>query len=282
MVTKKQIKNKSDADKVASEELNKTQGGNIGSVRSGDLVFPTKLRKLLEDEDYDKKSACFIRLKPLFKKVVPNINEKTTKETLEDLKLNSIIMPILPVEDNIVNQWGSVEGAQLLTGELSFGKAFDYLKWQGMRAVSAAVPGAISETLKQAVGGGSTINPYDKVLYQGQMRRSIPLTFNFLKPESREDEKILRSIINIFRAYSVGSYYKLIIGNPIYWKVEFISYPDYENFLVYKQCGIENLSINFGSNGDEFKAMKSGMPFIGSISITFNEIYYPERNDLVF
>ena len=264
---------------MANKQLKTLADFNNEIVQKGDVVFPLKLKELLEEDDLSS-SACFIRLKPRFYKVVPDIVNKVTKETLEGLKLNSIIMPIMPVEDTIQNQWGSVEGAQLLAGGASLPKAIDYAKWMLLRGASAALPDAISATLKQSYFKGATINPYDKMIYQGHQRRSIPITFNFLKPESAEDEKNLRSIVNLIRTLSVGSYSGIIITQPIQWDLEFVSLPDYDRFLKYTRCGIESVSVKFGGDGENFNAMKTGMPFL-SLSVVFNELYYPTKKDLV-
>jgi len=250
----------------------------ITSVKTGNLVFPLKLKTFIQNEDYSK-SACFIRFIPKFKKVVSDIANKVTKETLEPMSFSSIIMPILPVEDTLSNQWGSVEGAKLLAGEITGGKVIEYSSWLAARSLGAGVPEAVRTRVTKALTGGTTINPFDKLLYQGHQRRSINLTFNFLKPESKEDELNLRSIANLFRTLSIGSYDSLVIKNPILWNVEFVSYPDYSGFLKYKKCGIGDVTVRFGDDG-EFKAMKSGMPFM-SLSMSINETEYPSIEDVI-
>jgi len=258
------------------------------------LVFPTKLREMINasKELLAKEKTpyvSFIALYPIGTKVIiPGISEQLKDDTvakldeeeaggktkIKEIKLkgiDAIILPIRPTADTIVGQWQSVEGMNLGGG------LGEYIKWKGYKALSGIastiLPQEVVFAMKSGAFGGGIDNPHDKLAYAGHARRNFDLAWEFMKPRNREEEEILAQIVSVFRITSVGAYGDYVITPPINWRVEFSSFPSYKKYLVYRRCGISNITTQFGGNDGNFKAMESGLPFL-NLSISFNELDY--------
>ena len=271
------------------KEFKNVYKNDVGS----ELVFPTKLKDIINENE----PIAFVQFSPLAElTVIPQIDDlsntnenkikddaKLIEKTPVSVQLRSITLPIRPVSDSITGEYQSVEGL----GKLREGMA-SYIAWKGYKKlsglVSSVVPSEIAIAAKTGLLGGGIDNPHDKLLFAGHQRRSQDFQWDFLKPANKEEEAVLRAIVNVFRKSSLGSYGSLVIGPPPKWKVEFYSTPLFAGskpFLRYKSCGIQNCTVKFGSETDDFKAMESGMPFI-SLSMTLSELEYPTQDDVEF
>jgi len=241
------------------------------------LIYPHKLEEMINNDESEP--ASYIRLIPLMTKRTVDVAAQLTKESMKPMKISQIILPIMPVEDVIQNNWTSVQGTHLLAEYMKYGKikgVAKYAAFKAERTLGGLLPAEIAYAMKQGFRGSGVDNPHEKVLYAGHNRRSIPMAWEFMKPESEEEEETLRIILEFIRMTAVGAYGEQVITAPISWKIEFVSEP-YENFLMYRRCGIDNVTVRFGGDGS-FKAMESGMPF-ASLSMSMNELDYPRPED---
>ena len=272
------------------KEFKNIYKNDIGS----ELVFPTKLRDIINENE----PIAFVQFSPLAElTVIPQIDDlsNTSEDKIKDdaklmekkpvpVQLKSITLPIRPVTDSITGEYQSVEGL----GKLREGMA-SYIAWKGYKKLSgligSVVPSEIAIAAKTGLLGGGIDNPHDKLLFAGHQRRSQDFSWDFLKPANKDEEAVLRAIVNVFRKSSLGSYGPLVIGAPPRWKVEFYSGPMFvkggKPFLRYKSCGIQNCAVKFGGETDDFNAMESGMPFI-SLSLSLSELEYPSQEDVEF
>jgi len=252
------------------------------------LVFPLKLKNYInEDADF----ASFVKFTPKASKFkIPTLedikkNENSSskseagkvEEVPVSVPLDCIILPIRPTVDTLTANWQGVEGAGALAGGWT-----NYLTWKGAKALSGIASTILPQELvlayKAGFLGSAIDNPHEKLLFAGHERRTFDIAWEFLKPESEEDEKVLSDIISIFRKTSVGTYETLVIGPPPTWEIEFYSFPMTDPYLIYEKCGV-SASVGFGGDGNEFKAMESGMPFM-SLSLSITELDYPTEKIL--
>lgn len=259
------------------------------------LVYPTSLRKQIESKDIaidnKKKGLSFIAFYPRASSIlvpsldkVGSIAKNSLKSTPDILKvqevkqvisIDSIILPIMPVDDNINCEWTSVEG-------MGLGNLTEYIKWKlykvGSGIVGNILPSEAVYSMKQGIFGGGIDNPHDRLAFAGHSRRNFTLGWDFMKPESQEDEKILSQIISAFRILSLGTYDKFVIIPPISWTIDFMSFPNYTPLFTYKRCGFNSVQTKMGGEG-EWHAMESGFPFM-SLTLEINELDYATRDDV--
>ena len=180
--------------------------------------------------------------------------------------------------DTITQNYQGYEGANYKGGILAF------LERKGAGALNAALPSELAYAIRTNFFGGGIDNPHEKILYAGHQRRNFTISWDFLKPDNLEDEKILLDIINIFRRNSIGYYENVIIKPPTYWNIEFYIQTEgsaVKPILVYKQCGFSNVAVTYGGQGEGFKVLKSGTPLL-SLSMDISEVEYPTKDDVTY
>jgi hypothetical protein len=258
------------------------------------LVYPLILEKMIKNNEID---PPFVRLTPKTKtyklekgepiedtvingttitKDKVNISTKQTESdsigfTEDDNVIKSIILPMPPsVTDNLSGNFQSVEGLGMLSRGLG-----EYIKWKGYKilgSLGGMLPQEVVAGIKSGLFGGGIDNPHDKLLYAGHNRRSFDLNYEKMLPTSREEEEVMRRIINIFRMSSIGNYSREVIQAPISWDVEFHSSID-NVILRYVDCQISSNNSTWGGDSESFERMESGYPVPG-INITMNEMNY--------
>lgn len=261
------------------------------------LVYPLQLRDMilkLDSIGTEKPIISFVEFSPLVETIkIPTVKEfmtettnPKTKKTMskkettvsveikkQKLAIDSIILPIKPIEDTLDGSWSPIEG-------MGFGSYKDYFQWKLMKGLtgvaSTILPQEVVIAMKQGVFGSAIDNPHEKLMFSGNTRRSFSIGWNFMKPRNRNEERLLVLIANLLRIGSIGTYGKMLIYPPITWSVKFHSLPDYPSFLRYDRCGFASVAVKFGGSGDNFNAMSSGFPFL-SITINVNELEFPTR-----
>ena len=262
------------------EDWIKGQGNTLDAITQGHVAFVRFKLKRSVVKTVKVDEAKITEAEKEFKegKSISNTSEQGDSITSIEPPIQEIILPIRPIDDSLSGNWTAVEGLALL--QQSFGK---YLGWKFIKSMSGVasriLPQEVMVAFKQGILGSSIDNPHEVLLYSGTNRRTFEIAYEFLKPESEEDEKRLVAILDTFRACSIGSYGEYVISPPPTLDVEFISLPGYNNFLRYTNCGIQNCSVTFGGAGDQFNAMESGLPF-ASIALQFGELFYPTHDKL--
>lgn len=258
------------------------------------LTYPRRLKREIDNSKANDPVA-FVKLTPMSTKVtVPDVkyeniaskkNETPVEKALSDepklkvveesIKVDAIILPIRPVDDDLTGQYSQVEG-------MALGSIGAYMGWKMYKSMagvaSAVLPQEVVIAMKTGIFGGGLDNPHDRMLFAGHQRRSFSLKYDFMKPENEKDERTLGQIVSLLRMSVLGGYGKFVITPPLQWKVSFHCFPNYPNFLQYERCGLTNAQVAFGGQ-EQFHAMESGMPFL-SLSLSFAELDYPTR-DLV-
>lgn len=291
-----------------SDKIDKSLKDTSEKVGSNIIVFPQKLEEWIKNQgnsidDIDQGQVAFIRFKfsrniirtievddAKVAQIEKDIREGKIKESdyngekgdvieVTEPPIQEIILPIRPVEDTLSGNWRGVEGLKLL--QESFGK---YLGWKIMKEMSGiaskTLPHEVMVAVKQGVLGGGLDNPHEALLYAGHERRSFSISYDFMKPESAEDEKRLVAILDTFRVCSIGNYDGYVITPPPLVTVSFVSLPNYNNFMRYTNCGIQSCKVSYGgTKGDAFNAMQSGLPF-ATLSLTFGEMDYVKTSNV--
>lgn len=224
----------------------------------------------------------------------------------KDLGVKEIILPIMPISDTLNGNVRGREGLGLVSGEAiagtlknivdevksgsvigitgSIGSAFIKSSKYTMNKAYRAGMGLMEKfsvesiALKQAFGGGGVDNPHEQLLFDGHDRRSFSLSYDFLKPETKEEEQILVYILEVFRVCSLGSYENYVITPPPTVNVEFISLPEYSNFITYKKCYVTTNVVFGGSGKIGFESMESGFPF-AKLTMNFAESEFITQKD---
>ena len=266
------------------EDWIKSNGNTGADITEGSVAFirfklsQTKIKQITVDEAKIEAAEKSIKEG----KLDYNTEDETYKDDIKSIEppISEIILPIVPVTDTTSGSWTGVEGLGLL--QQGFGK---YLSWKFLKGLSGiastVLPKEIMVAFKNKVLGGGLDNPHEKLMYSGHERRSFDVAYTFMKPESKTDELRLKAIIDTFRVCSVGGYGDLVISPPPTISVDFVSLPIYNNFLRYGRCGLQSCVITYGGEGEQFAAMKSGMPFV-TISLTFGELDYVTPNQLMW
>lgn len=269
----------------------------MAKTNESQLVYPSILGKLIKDPTYD---PPFIELVPkkkildkeyIEKKIETELinGTKTTKKDtykkpIDKIGIDSngkiikqIILPMMPqIVDTLSGNFSQVEGMGMLA------KGVDaYLKWKGFKMLSSlggALPQEVALALKSGIFGAAVDNPHDKLLYAGHNRRTFNINYNNLKPVSEADEQILKTIINILKQESIGTYEPYVVHGPASWDVSFHSSID-TVCLKYYGCQISNFEETLGGEGEGFARMNSGFPITG-FSISMTEMDYVTKKRL--
>jgi hypothetical protein len=124
---------------------------------------------------------------------------------------------------------------------------------------------------------GNIPNPFTAAIFE----KVTPRKFNFswtIQPQTAEESKNLRNIINQFRYWSLPNPSRsgLILDVPYEWELSFVG----TNFLyAFSRCVMSNLDIDYSPNG--FNAfMIDGAPQSVTITMDFEEIYPLDKANL--
>lgn len=247
------------------------------------------------------------------KKEVRDRIEKTKKilyardlVTKDDEIIRSITLPINKISDSLKSNYKLMNGLDLLAsgqyaswgatniprllkmggnliGSLPLG-GFAGKAIGGVGSVLANLPDEWKALGRSVFANGYMENPHDMMIYDGVERRSFAITYNFMKPQNRDEEEDLKLIRKIFRSTQIGNYKENIwsVSAPTSWYVAFYSRPldnglDWSHtpppFLTYNNCGLVNSTFNFGDQSQDinFSRMESGEP-IFDMSLSFLEL----------
>jgi len=251
------------------------------------LCYPFALKDAINNAKSGNEPVAFVKftpsspkiIMPVIKKEVQKKDLKTTEPKVEikeqQIYVDAIFLPIRPISDEISAQWTKIEG-------MALGNISAYLKWKLYKSLSgvanAVLPSEVVYAMKTGQFGGGIDNPHERLAFAGHERRNFTIAWEFMKPESREEEEMLTKIISMFKMSALGGYSATVITPPISWEVSFNSFPDYKNFVKYKRVGFTTVNSTFGGEGD-FHAMQSGMPFV-SLTLTGSELDYPTQKDV--
>jgi hypothetical protein len=272
------------------------------------LIYPLELRDLIESSGDNVSDSGgyyppFVRLIPKEQKITVGESTKVEVETAEGKTVESlptsktskqytvVKVPnvgviseiILPMPPQIINSLSSnyqgVEGLGLIQnkGKLAYLKHVAVKKFLNPLG---ALPDAVVAAIKQNIFGGGIYNPHEKLLFAGHDRRSFGLSYDDLKPTSKEEEDQLDAIINTLEYCSIGRYGDWVVTGPPSFDVEFHSIPGHV-ILEFKNCKIVSFDNTMGgSGGDGIARMSSGFP-ISSIEVAFNEMDYRSADDII-
>ncbi|HQL66764.1 MAG TPA: hypothetical protein PK151_04375 [Caldisericia bacterium] len=251
------------------------------------LCYPFALKDAINNAKSGNEPVAFVKftpsspkiIMPVIKKEVQKKDLKTTEPKVEikeqQIYVDAIFLPIRPISDEISAKWSNIEG-------MALGNISAYLKWKLYKSLSgvanAVLPSEVVYAMKTGQFGGGIDNPHERLAFAGHERRNFTIAWEFMKPESREEEEMLTKIISMFKMSALGGYSATVITPPISWEVSFNSFPDYKNFVKYKRVGFTTVNSTFGGEGD-FHAMQSGMPFV-SLTLTGSELDYPTQKDV--
>lgn len=252
------------------------------------LCYPFALKDAINNAKSGNEPVAFVKFTPSSPKVImPSVRKELQKKELkqgeedklkyvqQQLFVDAIFLPIRPVSDELSAEWTKIEG-------MGLGNKWAYAKWKLYKSLSgvanAVLPSEVVYAMKTGAFGGGIDNPHDRLAFAGHQRRNFTIAWEFMKPESREEEEILTKIVSMFRMSALGGRGAMVITPPISWEVSFNSFPDYKNFVKYKRVGFTTVNSTFGGEGD-FHAMQSGMPFV-SLSLTCSELDYPTQKDV--
>jgi hypothetical protein len=257
------------------------------NITEHSLTYPFALRDAINNAKSGNEPVAFVKftpsspkvIMPVIKKEVQKKDLKTTEPKVEireqQVYVDAIFLPIKPISDEISAQWTKIEG-------MGLGNKWAYAKWKLYKSLSgvanAVLPSEVVYAMKTGAFGGGIDNPHDRLAFGGHERRNVTIAWEFMKPESREEEEVLTKIISMFKMSALGGYSATVITPPISWEVSFNSFPDYKNFVKYKRVGFTTVNSTFGGEGD-FHAMQSGMPFV-SLNLTGSELDYPTQKDV--
>lgn len=174
-----------------------------------------------------------------------------------------------------------------------FMKALQNLNPQEL--VGAAAPKFLSKILDTVGAGGlqtgleagfgATINPYAAMAFEGVNLKTF--TWNWaLAPKSRDETKVLQTIITSLKKNSLPYYKKFTFRNQtIISGRAFLAYPNVclpiiagVNTLTMKPCMISNINIDYGAGG-ELAFLEGGDPAVVKIEITLQEMQIWTRED---
>ena len=161
--------------------------------------------------------------------------------------------------------------------------------------VGAAAPKFLSKILDTVGAGGlqtgleagfgATINPYAAMAFEGVNLKTF--TWNWaLAPKSRDETKVLQTIITSLKKNSLPYYKKYTFRNrTIISGRAFLAYPNVclpiiagVNTLTMKPCMISNINIDYGAGG-ELAFLEGGDPAVVKIEITLQEMQIWTRED---
>jgi len=134
-------------------------------------------------------------------------------------------------------------------------------------------------------GFGATINPYAAMAFEGVNLKTF--TWNWaLAPKSRDETKVLQTIITSLKKNSLPYYKKYTFRNrTIISGRAFLAYPNVclpiiagVNTLTMKPCMISNINIDYGAGG-ELAFLEGGDPAVVKIEITLQEMQIWTRED---
>jgi len=251
-------------------------------IDEGSLIFPKKLKGYINDM---QESMSFIVLKPRSTNITVDRTTKQSKNTTQQFPLKYIILPIRKASDNLNNNFREIEGGEFIRMN-DFAGLERYAKWKfyklGMKAVSSklsVLPTELIGAASRQLTGGNISNPKSGLFSTGHSRRFLSLSYEFLKPESREDEDTLRMILDIFNT-NISEYGEYTIKDPIFWDIDFISFPNYSGYLRMRNCGLRVKDVNYGGVGEAFTAMESGFP-LPSFDLEFIELDFATKDNLI-
>ena len=198
-------------------------------------VYPKKLEEFIKNED-TAEYATFIKFKIKLKKY-KSLDIDTTKLdvakeaisgtlfsegiekvfrfedtiTTEKPPIEELILPIIPTSDSLSGNYEGVEGLarvrRAIEGKNGLGEAARHLVSSAVGKIGSVVSfvadfKAETAAIAEKFAGGGTFNPHEGMLFSGHNRRSFSLTYQFMKPESREEEMIYcDAIFDVFPEY---------------------------------------------------------------------------------
>ena len=231
------------------------------------------------------------------------------RQSLDKLNITSSIYLPLPEQmldsTNLkvaASELGALGNAAGISGNIyassadpagEFVKALENLNSQEL--VGAAAPKFLSKILDTVGAGGlqtgleagfgATINPYAAMAFEGVNLKTF--TWNWaLAPKSRDETKVLKTIITSLKKNSLPYYKKYTFRNrTIISGRAFLAYPNVclpiiagVNTLTMKPCMISNINIDYGAGG-ELAFLEGGDPAVVKIEITLQEMQIWTRED---
>jgi hypothetical protein len=224
----------------------------IGKVLGG-----FRARLLVQDEIENKTSDSEDEYGPLIKMPLPEKIKDSLRVNYSTVELGFAAAGYL-FGENVAKPFAEGAGiADTLVGNASY----------VIRTLLSSIPSIGALAQKSA---GNIPNPFTAAIFE----KVTPRKFNFswtIQPQTAEESKNLRDIINQFRYWSLPnpSSDALILDVPYEWELSFVG----TDFLyAFSRCVMANLDIDYSPNG--FNAfMIDGAPQSVTITIDFEEIY---------
>jgi hypothetical protein len=231
----------------------------IGKVLGG---FRAKL--LVQDEIENKNKTSEDEYGPLIKMPLPEKIKDSLRVNYSTVELGFAAAGYL-FGENVAKPFKEGAGiADTLVGNASY----------VIRTLLSSIPSIGALAQKSA---GNIPNPFTAAIFE----KVTPRKFNFswtIQPQTAEESKNLRDIINQFRYWSLPnpSSDALILDVPYEWELSFVG----TDFLyAFSRCVMTNLDIDYSPNG--FNAfMIDGAPQSVTITIDFEEIYPLDKENM--
>ena len=226
-------------------------------VAIGKVLGGFRARLLVQDEIENKTSDSEDEYGPLIKMPLPEKIKDSLRVNYSTVELGFAAAGYL-FGENVAKPFAEGAGiADTLVGNASY----------VIRTLLSSIPSIGALAQKSA---GNIPNPFTAAIFE----KVTPRKFNFswtIQPQTAEESKNLRDIINQFRYWSLPnpSSDALILDVPYEWELSFVG----TDFLyAFSRCVMANLDIDYSPNG--FNAfMIDGAPQSVTITIDFEEIY---------
>jgi len=216
---------------------------------------------------------------PLPEQMLDSTNLKVAASELGSLgnsaaKLGGITQDYADPLGEFVNRLSNLNPQELAAS------ALPKLLSKGLDAIGA---GGLQTGLE--AGFGTTINPYAAMAFEGVNLKTFTWNWAFA-PKSRDETKVLKTIITSLKKNSLPYYKKFTFRNQtIVAGRAFLSYPNIclpiiagVNTLTMKPCMISNINIDYGAGG-ELAFLEGGDPAVVKIEITLQEMQIWTRED---